>query len=362
MSAALPKLTLDVGPLLDDVWTGIPVFTRRLIQALQRSEAVDLDFACDLVRLPPARVEMALRQGGGACLHEALAEMQRGAPVRVDFAAPILYPSYKPLKTHLKREASTVHDGSTLVMPENHVEANVAGHLDTFEEELDTDEVVFCVSQATRAALLTALPSYAAKTRLLPQYVDWPAEFPAMERNAPRLKLGRYAVVIGTVEPRKNLGLLLRALALPEIAKSDLGFVVIGKRGWLVDGFMETLTPGQRQRVRFTGFVTEFVKYRLIANAEFLVFLSLYEGFGIPALEAMSLGKPVLAARSSSFPEVVGGGGLLFDPFSVEEFAQRVLELSHPQRQAELAPLARAQSSSFTPARMAAPVLQWARG
>ena len=361
MSAARPKLTLDVGPLLDNVWTGIPVFTRRLVRALQMSDAVDLDFVCDLVRLPASGVETALRQNAGAFLHEALAGALRGPHERVEYTAPILYPSNKTMRTHLPREASTVHDLSTLVMPENHDEGNVAAHLDLFEEELETDETVFCISEATRAALVTSRPSTAPKTRLLPQYVDWPAEFPAMERNAPKVKLRRYAVVVGTVEPRKNLGLLLRALALPEIAKSDLDFVVVGKRGWLVDSFLESLTPSQRERIRFTGFVTEFVKYRLIANAEFLVFPSLYEGFGIPALEAMSLGKPVLASRSSSFPEVVGEGGLLFDPFDVEDFAQGLLEIANPKRQAELSPLALAQNGRFTPARMAAPVLGWAR-
>ena len=362
MSAARPKLTVDVGPLLDDVWTGIPVFTRRLIRALQISEAVDLDFACDLVRLPAAAVERTLRQNAGAYLHEALASALRATPERVDPDPPLLYPSNKAMRTHLRREASTVHDLSTLTMPENHDAGNVAAHLDFLEEELETDEAVFCISQATRAALVTAFPSVTAKTRLLPQYVDWPADFQAMERNAPRLKLGRYAIVVGTVEPRKNLGLLLRALALPEVEKSGLDFVVVGKRGWLVDAFLDSLTPQQRQRVRFTGFVTEFVKYRLIANAEFLLFPSLYEGFGIPSLEAMSLGKPVLASRSSSFPEVVGEGGLLFDPFSVEDFAQNLLEIADPRRQRELAPMAHAQNARFTPARMAAPVLAWAVG
>ena len=360
MSAARAKLTIDVGPLLDDVWTGIPVFTRRLIRALQMSEAVDLDFCCDLVRLPAAGVETALRCLSGAHLHETLAGALRATPERVDPAAPILYPSNKMMRTHLRREASTVHDLSTLVMPENHDAGNIAAHLDLFEEELETDEAVFCISQATRAALVAALPSYAPKTRLLPQYVDWPADFRALERNAPRLKLGRYALVVGTLEPRKNLGLLLRALALPEVASTDLDFIVVGKRGWLVDAFLKNLTPQQRERVRFTGFVTEFVKYRLIANAEFLVLPSLYEGFGIPALEAMSLGKPVLASRSSSFPEVVGEGGILFDPFSVEDFAGRLLELADPRRQAELTPHARAQNARFTPARMAAPVVDWA--
>jgi glycosyltransferase involved in cell wall biosynthesis len=325
------------------------------------SEALDLAFSCDLVALPAAAVETAVRAHAGAFLHAALAAALRETPQRADPSAPLLYPSHKPLRTHLRREASTVHDLSTLLMPENHEAGNVAAHLDGFEEELETDEVVFCISEATRAALVAVRPSTAPKIRLLPQYVDWPDEFPDLERNAPRLRLGRYALVIGTVEPRKNLGLLLRALALPQVAKSDLDFIVVGKRGWLVDAFLEALTPEQRRRVRFTGFVTEFVKYRLIANAEFLVFPSLYEGFGIPALEAMSLGKPVLAARSSSFPEVVGEGGLLFDPFSVEDFAQNLLEIADPRRQRDLAPLARAQNARFTPERMAAPVLDWAR-
>jgi len=122
------------------------------------------------------------------------------------------------------------------------------------------------------------------------------------------------------------------------------------------------LTPEQRKRVIISGFVTEFVKYRLIANAEFLVFPSLYEGFGIPALEAMSLGKPVLASRTSSFPEVVGEAGLYFDPFSADEFADALLEISHPQRLAELAPLALAQNARFSPQRMAAPIVEWVTG
>ena len=357
-----PKLTIDVGPMLEDQWTGIPVFTRRLIRALELNGGLELDFTCDLVRLPPPQVEAALALGTGAFLREAFESRARQNPEFADFAAPIYYPSNKPLKAHLKREASTVHDMSTLLMPENHDEANVAHHLDHFEEELDTDEAVFCISHATQAALVTALPSATPKTRLLYQYVDWPTSFRWLEHNMPKLRFGRYAVVIGTVEPRKNLGLLLKALALPRVAESDIAFVVVGKKGWLVDSFMQTLTPEQRKRVIISGFVTEFVKYRLIANAEFLVFPSLYEGFGIPALEAMSLGKPVLASRTSSFPEVVGEAGLYFDPFSADEFADALLEISHPQRLAELAPLALAQNARFSPQRMAAPIVEWVTG
>ena len=360
VARAKSRLTVDVGPLLDAQWTGIPVFTRRLIRALQMSNEVELEFAFELMRIPPSQVESALSMGTGAFLRDAIEASSLADATLIDPAAPLFYPSNKLHRVHIVREASTVHDLATLVMPENHQASNVAHHLDHFEEELETDEAVFCISQATRATLVTALPSVSSKTRLIYQYVDWPENFPWLERNMPRLRLGRYAVVVGTVEPRKNLGLLLKALALPRVADSNLSFIVVGKKGWLVDSFLEALTPEQSKRVTFSGFVTEFVKYRLIANAEFLVYPSIYEGFGIPALEAMSLGKPVLAARTSSFPEVVGEAGVYFDPFSEDDFADALNEISDPRKLAELAPRAIAQNAKFSPGRMAAPVVEWA--
>jgi glycosyltransferase involved in cell wall biosynthesis len=245
-------------------------------------------------------------------------------------------------------------------MPDNHLEANVRHHLEHFTKELSTDEIVFCASEATRAALETVMPSVSPKTRVLHQYVDWPEEFSALDQNLPVPRIGRYALVVGTVEPRKNLTLILNSLGNPSIAESDIRFVVVGRMGWKTERFLEELVPAQRDRIQFTGFVSEFIKYRLIRHCEFLVYPSLYEGFGIPALEAMSLGKPVLAARTSSFPEVVGKGGLYFDPLSVSEFAAAFVEIGAAQRLKELARLAIRQSTKFDWRRMVAPVVQWA--
>jgi glycosyltransferase involved in cell wall biosynthesis len=222
--------------------------------------------------------------------------------------------------------------------------------------------VVFCVSEATRSALTLAYPSVSDKTRLLPQYVDWPESFEAIDRNLPLPVLGRYAAVIGTLEPRKNLALLIKALARPEIRDSDIRFVVIGKQGWNIEQFLDGLTPADRQHLLFSGFVTEFMKYRLLRHADFLVFPSMYEGFGIPALEAMSLAKPVLAAMTSSFPEVIGDAGVYFDPLSVNEFAAAFKEIANPVKIAELAPKAQANASLFDWRRMADPVVRWVRG
>jgi glycosyltransferase involved in cell wall biosynthesis len=357
-----PTVSLDIGPLFEDHWTGIPVFTRRLAQALRRHGGVNVAFSFKLTELPLDLVDAAINAGTGTYLREAF---ERGA---VDAHRPInpehhlLFPSVKESFGISSHEASTVHDMSTLFMPENHELSNTTYHMQNLTRELETDEVIFCVSEATRQALHLAYPSISGKTRVLHQYVDWPDSFADLDRNAPPLRIGRYAAVVGTLEPRKNLALLLRALSTPELARSDLKLVVIGRKGWLIDEFLTSVTPAVRDRIVFTGFVSEFIKYRLLRHADFLIFPSLYEGFGIPALEAMSLGKPVLAARSSSFPEVIGDGGIYFDPLSVSEFAAAFAEMTNERKLAELAPKALEQARAFGWEKMAAPIIDWAVG
>jgi hypothetical protein len=354
-----PKVTLDIGPLMENQWTGIPVFTRRLVTSLLRHGGMDVAFAFRLTQIPEAEVMAAIRSGTGALLRERFERdaINWGRPI--DHNDALLYASVKDAFGVAAREGSTVHDLSTLVTPEFHEEANAAYHLDRLTEELATNETIFCISMATQAALTTAFPSVVGRTRLLYQYVDWPEHFALLERNLPPVALGPYAVVVGTIEPRKNLGLILRALDQPELRQSKLRFVVIGRRGWKVDSFMASLSPEAHQRIMFSGFISEFSKYRLIKGAQFLILPSVYEGFGIPALEAMSLGKPVLSSFSSSLPEVVGDAGVYFDPLSVAEFAAAFAVISHPRKLAALAPLAVEGAKAFNWQRMAAPIAEW---
>jgi glycosyltransferase involved in cell wall biosynthesis len=320
---------------------------------------IALDFSYRLTRIPEPLVRAALQAGTGAFLREALERGDGEGYGLIDLAGNILFPSVKDSFGVVAREASTIHDLSTLVMPENHEEANVLHHMRGLARELATDEVVFCASEATRAALELHYPSVRGKTRILYQFADWPEAFASMDRNLPRLQLGRYAVVVATLEPRKNLALLHRALSLPQLKELDISFIVMGRKGWKIGELADNLTQEQKSRVIFTGFVSEFMKYRLLRHAEFLVMPSVYEGFGIPALEAMSLGKPVLAAMSSSFPEVVGEAGIFFDPFSVSEFVAALQEICDERIQKRFRAKAIAAAAAFDWRRMAAPVVEW---
>lgn len=354
------KLVVDVAPLFEYQWTGIPVFTRRLVQALLATDRIDVEFMFRLTHIPSNQVMAAIRAGTGAFLRDVF---ERTAPDIARAASVqhrILWPSVKDGFGIAMGEASTIHDMTTLLTPEFHVPMNIAYHLDPLARSIATDEVTFCISEATRAALLSAFPSAAKQLRLLPQYVDWPNSFPLMMRNLPKLKLGRYAVVVGTHEPRKNLNLLLQALKTPEVRRSELRFVIIGGRGWKMDEFaVVDISDEDKARVMFAGFTTEFTKYRLLHGAEFLILPSIHEGFGIPGLEALSLGKPVLASWSSSHPEVIGDAGVWFDPLSVTDFAAGFATIDHPIKLAELGERARKQCKKFTWQRMAKPVIDW---
>ena len=136
----------------------------------------------------------------------------------------------------------------------------------------------------------------------------------------------RYLLAVGTLEPRKNLITLLRAFGrLRDTSAIDpaVGLVLAGARGWL-DGpvFRTVQALGLETAVRLPGFVDDSDLPAVYRGAELVVFPSLYEGFGLPLLEAMACGVPVVAANTSALPEVAGGAAMLVDPLDVEGMAR----------------------------------------
>lgn len=125
----------------------------------------------------------------------------------------------------------------------------------------------------------------------------------------------QFILNVGTIEPRKNLSCLLEAFQ-PLLADwPDLKLILLGKKGWLYESFFERLQAlGLEEQVIFPGYVAEADLPAFYQLAQVFVFPSLSEGFGLPPLEAMACGTPVISSNSSSLPEVVGEAGLLVEP------------------------------------------------
>lgn len=138
---------------------------------------------------------------------------------------------------------------------------------------------------------------------------------------------GDYLLYLGTLKPSKNIVGLIEAyrLLLKNNSKLKAKLVIAGKKGWLYEEiFNKVKDLGLGNQVIFTGFVKDEEVPALIKEAKVFCIPSFWEGFGIPALEAMELGVPVVAGRAGSLPEVVGKGGLLVDPYSPLEIAKGI--------------------------------------
>lgn len=158
-----------------------------------------------------------------------------------------------------------------------------------------------------------------------PMYRPLPAEEVAAFRQREGLP-ELFLLHVGTLQPRKNIPVLLEALAL--LQRPALQLVLVGGKGWLFEEiFARVQALGLQNQVRFMGYVPDEVLPLWYNAATLLLFPSLYEGFGLPILEAMACQTAVIAANTSSIPEAVGNAGLLFDPHSPAQLAEQILSV-----------------------------------
>jgi alpha-1,3-rhamnosyl/mannosyltransferase len=137
------------------------------------------------------------------------------------------------------------------------------------------------------------------------------------------LQAGQYILSVGTLEPRKNLTTAIKAYArLPETIRQDMPFVIAGMKGWRTDGLdKEVAALIEKGQIRRLGYVPDEALPALYSGARAFVYPSLYEGFGLPPLEAMACGTPVIVSNRSSLPEVVGDAGLKVEALDVDGLA-----------------------------------------
>lgn len=139
----------------------------------------------------------------------------------------------------------------------------------------------------------------------------------------------KFILFVGTIEPRKNLKRLIEAFYELKKNKSiEHSLVIAGGKGWLYDDVFETLKKLQlNQDVIFIGYIPESELPLIYNAADLFVYPSLYEGFGLPPLEAMACGVPVVTSNVSSLPEVVGDAAILIDPYDIQAIAEAIEQI-----------------------------------
>ena len=228
----------------------------------------------------------------------------------------------------------TVHDLTFLLFPEFHTKKNIELMMNGLNGGLKLADRIIADSQSTKEDLVQQLKIPQDRINVI--YLGVGAEYkqaPDGNKDSNILKKyslqDPYLLFIGVIEPRKNLVRLIRAFYyLKEDKKIEHKLVIAGRKGWLYDDIFETVaTLKLRNDVIFTGYIPDEDMPSLIRGSDFFVYPSLYEGFGLPPLEAMACGTPVITSNVSSLPEVVGDGALLVDPHSVEEISGGMAKL-----------------------------------
>lgn len=253
------------------------------------------------------------------------------------------------------RSAVTIHDMTSLLLPEVHERMKLLYFRFFLRRALRGSDAIIFVSRSAQQDYIAHFgPPRGLSTVVY--HGKGPGFRPDMNRAAiasvrAQYKLpARYILYIGTIEPRKNLERLVQAFAMLAPEYPDVHLGIAGMMGWKQDhllGLVQSL--GLQNRVLFPGFIAEEHKAPLIAGCELFVYPSLYEGFGLPVLEALASGIPTVTGNLSSLPEVAGDAALLVDPTDVAALAAAMRAiLSNPALAAELRRKGPEQAAKFT--------------
>jgi glycosyltransferase involved in cell wall biosynthesis len=250
----------------------------------------------------------------------------------------------------------TVHDLSWIRHPNAHPQERVRAMNKYFQPGLEQASLVLTDSEFVKQELIDVFGVKPERIRAVMLGVEAlfhprSADETALVLHAHGLIHGRYILAVGTLEPRKNLSVALQAfMRLSPALRKQFPLVLVGMKGWNTSELEKQITPLVASgEIRLLGYLPREDLATIISGAANLVYPSIYEGFGLPPLEAMACGVPVIASNVSSIPEVVGDTGILLDPHDINAFTEAMnLMISSPDLRGAMGKKALERSRGFT--------------
>lgn len=224
----------------------------------------------------------------------------------------------------------TVHDIIPVFYPEFHNAKRVFFFRHVLPSYLRNADAIIASSNSTKRDLVKYYGLPEAKIKVI---------YPALPQKETTKKSKRenFILYIGTLEPRKNLEGVIKAFSILKSKGYPQKLVIAGRKGWDYQNIFKTIKRLNLQNeVIYKGYVSEKEKQELYEKASLFVWPSFYEGFGLPVLEAMAYGVPVVTSNTSSLPEVVGDAGILVNPHNPEDIAAGMIKaLKEPEKLAK---------------------------
>ncbi len=332
------RVTIDLSPAVHQK-AGLGRYARTLAEHLVAQDQLNAyeafafapaawdNLPASLRALPRAQVPLTARSWRmSVWLAHALGmSFDRWMP-RADLfhATEHLLPPFKHVRT-----VFTLHDLIFRFFPEYHLPLNrwfLTGAMPYFLKRADA---IIAVSECTKRDAIRLYNLPPEKISVIYEGVS-PTLCPQAPEQVARVR-SQYAqnqpfiLFVSTIEPRKNIPRLVDALHVLNQQGLPHRLLVAGRKGWLYQGVFEHVrTTGMESRVEFLDYVPDSDVAALLTACDAFVFPSLYEGFGLPPLEALACGAPVVCSNTSSLPEVVGDAALLFNPTDVGEMAMAI--------------------------------------
>ena len=250
----------------------------------------------------------------------------------------------------------TIHDMSTFLFPSQRGESVSKRLSIRTGKVLNRAKRVIAVSESTKKDILKFFPSI-NKNKIKVIYLSPNPIFQKIES----IKKEKIILTVGTIEPRKNLRRLINAyVKLPKKIINNYKLVIVGANGWNNSNIYESAKKlVKEKRIIFTSYLPDDELAVLYNKAEIFVYPSLYEGFGLPVLEAMKSGLPVITSNISSLPEVVGKSGILVDPHKTADITASITKLIENKKLREkLSSDGLVRANRFTNARLASETLK----